>query len=463
VPVPLPPFPDRGRAWIAVHRFGLGPRPGEVEAARGDPEGWLLAQLRVRPGAPPLDRLPDHEALHAKVLRAGRAGLGDGVDRAGLREARRAAWRAEAEARARWAATTPAPFHERLVWCWSSRFTVSTARKSAMHLVGAFEREAVRPRVTGPLREMLRAAVRHPAMLLYLDNAGSIGPDTRAGQRRGRGLNENLAREVLELHTLGADGGYTQADVRGLAGLLTGWTVFGGPPLKEGRGPGFTFRADLHQPGPHVLLGARYGGGEAEGLRALDALAAHPATLRRAAEGLVMAFFGPRPDGGLVAAVEGRLRESDGDLGEAAAAMVRHPASWGPMAPGQGALRDPARFVAAAARGLGAAGGRAGRRGAARMVQAQASLGQPVFGAPSPEGWSVDPADWAGPEQVLRRVELALAIAEGAAGAVPDPLGWAEGVLGPAVDDALRAAIAGAPSRVEALATALASPAFQWT
>jgi uncharacterized protein (DUF1800 family) len=451
---------DPRAAWLAVHRFGLGPRPGELSEAATDPRGWLLAQLEGPGDTPLLDARPSHVALQRAVVTA----LGDGGDdgRKAVRQLQRRTWRAEAEVRLQHAAGTDRPFHERLTWFWADHLTVSTTNNRIGHLVGAFEREVVRPGATGRFAALLAASTKHPAMLVYLDNAGSVGPDTVKAQRRDKGLNENLAREILELHTLGVDGGYRQGDVVALAELLTGWTVFGGPPLRKprvDRPHGFTFREDLHQPGTKTFLGRRYAqGGVAEGEAALQALADHPSTARFVAGKLARHFLGPTAPSDLCEAMAGTFRQTRGDLGAVARTLVTHPASWRAAGPRPGGAPVPA------ARALDLSGWR-GRRKAwpERAMEAQAWLGQPPYGAPSPAGWSIDPADWAGPEQVLRRVELAWRIGEAVGATVPEPAAWADEVLGVHLSDAVRQAVAQAPSRGEAVATVLAAPSFQWT
>lgn len=465
-------MPDRRTAaWIAAHRFGMGARPGELDAIAGDPRGWLLSQLAGGPPpSPERDALPGHMAIQRELMKLRAEDAGE-KRKAGRRH-QRATLRAEARARLIDAATTDAPFHERLVRFWSDHVTTSANQRRAKHLVGAHEREAVRPHVTGRFADLLLASTQHPAMLLYLDNASSIGPDTRRGQRREAGLNENLAREILELHTLGVGvgggGGYQQADVVALAELITGWTVFGGPPrgrMDLERPHGFTFRPDLHQPGRKALLGRRYsGGGVAEGESALRDLAAHPSTPRFLASKLCRHFLGAEATPSAVNAVSDALRTSGGDLKAAAHALVEHPASWTPPAPGRGALRAPSRLLVAMARAVDL-GGWSGRRKdwADKVLQAQAWLGQPTFTAPSPAGWSDDAADWTGPEQVLRRVELAFQVGTNAASVVADPGAWADDLLAPVLDADTRLAVGRAGSRAEAIALALASPAFQWT
>ena len=464
--------PDRRTAaWIAIHRFGLGGHPGDMTQVESDPRGWLLSQLDGTPDAPARDALPHHMAIQrefAALRRADREAKAADEKGKQARRFQKHTLQAEARARLQDASRTTAPFHERLVRFWGNHFTTSATQRQARHLVGAHEREAIRPHVTGRFADMLLASTRHPAMLLYLDNASSIGPDTRRGQRRGKGLNENLAREILELHTLGVDGGYTQGDVESLARLITGWTVFGGPSkdrMDLERPHGFTFRPDLHQPGPKTLLGRRHaGGGVTEGEAALRDLAAHPSTARFLADKVTRHFLGPsaRPD--VARAISGTLRDTNGDLRAAATALVEHPGSWSPPAPGAGAIRHPGRLLIAMARALDLGSWSTRKKDwADRALDAQGWLGQPALTAPSPAGWSDDPADWTGPEQVLRRVELAWRIGEVAGASVRDPLAWADDLLAPVLDADTRKAVARAGSRAEAVAFALASPAFHWT
>jgi uncharacterized protein (DUF1800 family) len=236
-------------AVIATARFGLGAAPGEITAAARDPRGWLIAQLVPATG-PDFNAagLPD-SATAASDFFALREDMTREARNA-FRERMRAHYVAEIAARQRHQARTGHSFRERLVLFWSNHFTVATRRPVLEGLAGSFEREAIHPHVTGRFRDLLGAVARHPAMLVYLDNARSIGPLSMLGRGRGRGLNENLARELMELHTLGVDGGYRQADVTELARVLTGWSVD-----RRGR---FRFRGRTHEPGTKLVLGRPY-------------------------------------------------------------------------------------------------------------------------------------------------------------------------------------------------------------
>src|SRR5690606_7407208 len=223
---------------------------------------------------------------------------------------------------------------------WSNHLCISASAKAIVAPIsGAYEREAIRPHVLGRFEDMVLASAQHPAMLLYLDNAQSIGPASRAARavrrpRAGaqRGLNENYARELLELHTLGVNGGYTQQDVQELARILTGWTVGGLPGARRDATSGpvrFAFEPMLHEPGAKTLLGRRYADeGEDEGRRAIEALCRHPATARFIATKLVRHFISDEPPAAAVDAVAGAFADSDGDLRVTLRALVDHPESW---------------------------------------------------------------------------------------------------------------------------------------
>ena len=238
-----------------------------------------------------------------------------------------------------------APFRERLVWFWTNHFTDLAAPRRVRGAGGAFVEEAIRPHVTGRFADMLLAVMRHPAMLLYLDNVCSAGPDSPAGQRGKRGLNENLARECLELHTVSPAAGYTQADVTNFARVLTGWSI----DLQRDP-PGFRFRPFAHEPGEQIVMGRRFPPGEEGGVAALRFLAAHPATHRFLATKLVRHFVADDPPEDAVRRIAGVLRDSDGDLGAAAAAVTTLEAAWQPLTK----LRTPLDYVVATLRALDA-------------------------------------------------------------------------------------------------------------
>jgi hypothetical protein len=289
-----------------LNRFGLGARPDETPPA--DPQRWLLAQFERYESLPepwkPLSRTPKLTEVWLTQQRAAR--LAPEGQRAGIRAAYlrqgRDEYVAAVGARANSALQTPAPFVERLVHFWSNHFAVSVDKLLVVGLAGGFEADAIRPNVLGRFEDMLLAVVRHPAMLLYLDQAQSIGPDSlagrrrteRAGQQRRAGLNENLAREIMELHTLGVRSGYTQADVTEFARALTGWTL----PADESKDDAavaqqatFRFSSALHEPGARTVLGRTYAeGGEEQARAILHDLVISPATARHIAFKLARHF-----------------------------------------------------------------------------------------------------------------------------------------------------------------------------
>lgn len=434
--------------FIAVARFGLGARPGEIADAAGDPRGWLRRQVAAAP--PPPAAFAD--------LPSGAQRMGDYLTTRNQRgaAARKAAHESflktyadEAVARLTEQIETQSPFRERLVAFWSNHFTVSIQRPVVLGVAGAFEREAIRPYATARFADMLIAATRHPAMLNYLDNAQSVGPNSRTGLRRGRGLNENLAREILELHTLGVDGGYTQDDVREFARILTGWTV---AATRDGDAGAFRFVSLIHEPGAKTLLGERYPErGENEGLAALNALARHPATARHIATKLARHFIADQPPADAVARLAEVYRDTDGDLGALAAALIDEPAAWTtPLTK----LRTPNEFVVAALRAVGL------RSPPQRLLASLRLFAQAPFAAPSPAGWADTADQWISPESVLRRAEWAMAFSL-KVGAAVDPEALLDRTIGPVASTATRQAVARAPSAVDGMALLLSSPEFQ--
>jgi uncharacterized protein (DUF1800 family) len=423
------------RTAQALVRFGLGRRGTEPLPA--DPAQWLLEQLR-QPDPTRFDDPPTTAKGLAALREDRETKPAPGESKVG------ALFREQAAAQLENAVTTPAPFRERLVWFWTNHFVVSRRQGRCACVAAAFVEEAIRPHVTGRFGDMVLAVMRHPAMLMYLDNAVSFGPDSPLGQKTHRGLNENLARECMELHTVSPDAGYSQADVTSFANILTGWSV----DLK-GDPPGFLYRPLAHEPGVQAVMGKQFPPDEAGSVAALAFLAGHPATHRFIATKLVRHFVADDPPPDAVRTVEAVLRDTKGDLGAASAALVTLDGAWQPGTK----LRTPMDFVVASVRALDIPPDKV------PMLGILGGLGQPLWTAPAPNGWPDRAADWAAPEAMLRRVDWA----SGFAGRIGDQdvVEIADNALGPLLRPETSEAIRRAGSRRDAMTLLLTSPEFQ--
>ena len=476
------------QAIIAASRFGYGVGPDGTAAIGRDPRGWLKSQL-ARPQMPAgFAALPDSADLvvtYQQLQQERKLARADGVlpqrpasmaaldqslhgaDSRGFpsdmalvepskgpqplpeQKRLRQAILVETAAKLDAVAGSPTPFVERLVSFWANHFTVSGVRPIVRPLAGSFEREAIRPHLNGRFEDMVLAVVQHPAMGLYLDNWVSVGPDSRVGLRGKRGLNENLGRELLELHTLGVEGGYGEEDVRALARILTGWSIGGQRTPDPGR---FRFVPEIHQPGPKSFLGQTYAeAGMAEGLAAIRVIANHPATAHHVARQLAVHFIADQPPPGAVDRLAQVFLRTGGDLQAVSAALVDQPEAWSLY---QQKVKTPFDLVASALRATGRP------LPPEQAMRTFDRLGQGLHMAPSPAGWADDAAAWIGPEAVLRRVEWAQAYADQVGNDV-DPVALTDAVLGDTIPADQRQAIARAESRPIALAMLFASPAFQ--
>jgi uncharacterized protein (DUF1800 family) len=424
----------------AMVRFGLGRRAGEPLPS--DPAAWLLGQLQG-PDRPTFDSPPTAAAALA-AIRQDRMDRKNGLKPQPGESQGRIMFRAQSEAEMANAVTTMTPFRERLVWFWTNHFTISLKRGEIAPLAAAFVEEAIRPHVTGRFEDMVLAVMRHPAMLIYLDNAGSFGPDSPVGQKTHRGLNENLARECMELHTVSLAAGYSQADVTAFARILTGWSV------ERNQDPaGFRYRPKAHEPGVQTVLGQTFPPDEAGGVEALRFLANHPSTHRYLATKLVRHFVADDPPPEAVKHIEGVLRDTKGNLYEASAALVRLDVAWQPGKK----LRTPMELVLASVRALNVPPDKI------QIVGILGGLGQPLWSAPAPNGWPDRAADWAAPEAMLRRIDWA----SGFAGRIGDRdvLELADDNLGPLLKADTIDAIRRAGSRRDAATLFLTSADFQ--
>ncbi|MEO5774704.1 MAG: DUF1800 domain-containing protein [Sphingomicrobium sp.] len=457
------------RAAIALNRFGLGARPGDP--LRGDEQSWLRAQLtRFEARTPGYSALPTSAEMvveyaeQRQMLRQLKAENDtDQSKRRGARQGLRDLYRAGVNARVEAALTTPAPFVERLVHFWANHFAVSADKAVVGPLAGAFEAEAIRPHVLGRFSDMLLTVERHPAMLLYLDQAQSIGPNSAAATRlaamnapRKRGLNENLAREIMELHTLGVRSGYSQSDVTEFARALTGWSIGGAGPMARrfGGQPGtFQFVPQLHEPGARTILGKNYAGqGEAQAAAVLNDLAAAPATMTHIATKLARHFAGDTPPPALVERLATAFRSSGGDLPTLYKVLIDSPEAW---VPGPVKFKSPWEWAISAMRATG--------RSSLNGIQAApvlTQLGQPTWTPGSPAGFDDNAATWAAPDALVRRVEMAQRFAN-QAGDTLDPRTLGEKILPGSLGPSTSTQVARSESLQTGLALLLVSPEFQ--
>ncbi len=434
-------------AAVAFNHFGLGGRPNATIPA--DPVAWLLSQLQGSNTIPGAGLPTTAQALSlidstmsATAGSATGAAFGMKVDDLFATEVSMLLGNA---------LVTPTPFRERLVWLWMNHLPIMAGTIPTMATAGVYVREAIRPNVTGRYSDMLLAAILHPAMLYSLSNDTSIGPNSPAGLQilRQTGtavtINENLGRETLELFTVGVGGGYTQADVDALACLLTGCNVnMWNPPL------GFAYNANRAQPGTQILMGNSYPNTLAGLQAALLWLGTHPLTYRQLATKMVTHFTGDAPSPRDIQTVTAALAGSGGNLGAAAAAIVRMPSAWVPLTK----LRTPVEYVIAALRGLGAM-----PDAFPNIDQILFAMGQPLWSPPFPNGWSDLAADWISPEGTLLRGDWANTIPASL------PLATAGGLvaagIGPLLSTATIQAVNAATSTRDQIALLLTSPEFQ--
>ncbi|MBB5744818.1 DUF1800 domain-containing protein [Brevundimonas variabilis] len=518
----MPQTANSLNAAIALTRFGMGARPGEIERVAADPKGWLDAQVQRSGAASPQGEFPStsdqvqaflayqQDGQDRRMTRRGSATPADvmmnvsppaGVAMQELdnrpntdptvtdgsrpmepagqaafdarRASRQALTRVAAEAflaRTRLAATTPDGFAERWAIFWANHFTASATKFQSAIFLDAYEREAIRPHVFGRFETLAMAAEQHPAMLLYLDQAQSVGPNSPAGQRRSAGLNENLAREIMELHTIGSDAGYSQGDVTEFARALTGWSIparrdteAGRPAGRRGRSMaraivggagqnGFVYRPVVHEPGERTVLGQRYADtGRAQGEAILKDLANRPETARKLARKISAHFVADIPPPGLVATLERAWTTSGGDLAVVARALIAAPEAWEPV---PAKVKTPYDFIVSAHRAFGTE-----PQQVQPLRQGLIAMGQPPQSAPSPEGWPDTAADWAGPDALVKRLDWSRAAASRVQAG--DPNAAAAAALGLRLGERTRMAVARAESRPEAFTLFLMSPEFQ--
>lgn len=453
---------------IAANRFGLGARPGDLARIGDRPRAWLLDQFDGPSRLPAILReLPDSPSLFVELQeirrdqREARRENDDVVQNYG-RFVRRH-YVNQTSARYRHAAKTELPFHERLVHFWSNHFAVSADKQPLPAIAGLMENEAIRPNVSGRFVDLLMAVEKHPAMIVYLDNQRSIGPNSRFGKRANRrrteqqfGLNENLAREILELHTLGVDGGYTQQDVTTFAKVITGWSIGGANErgrFADGIPGEFEFREAIHEPGPQHVLGKKYTqSGVDQGEAVLHDLATHPSTARFVSAKLARHFVADEPPASIVGKLTATWLESGGDLAAVYRGLVEADDAWNPT---HRKYKTPHDFVISTLRALDHEPERP-----QFIVGALDLMGQTPFRPGSPEGWPDTAEQWGGADALYKRIEWSNTVAR-LVGTRIDPVELGDAVLGARFDPETRKAVSRAESRVQGMTLFLASPDFQ--
>ena len=477
-------------AAVAANRFGLGARPGEIGRMADDPRGALRAQLQ---GDAPLIHnatLPDTATVLSRAAelrterrenrRANAAETPDTNSSSNsnpntaaivpeavrkLAAMFRGVYVDDAIARMRAAVLTDRSFVERLVQFWTNHFAVSVDKMAVLGVAGAFEREAIRPHVLGSFRELLMAVEQHPAMLLYLDNYQSVGPNSTLAKFRSRqpaptdsqrqkvGINENLAREILELHTLGVDGGYSQADVTEFAKVITGWSIGGGEGRLRGGEPGkFYFRDGLHEPGVRNLLGKRYDdAGMAQGVAVLTDLAESRATAHHISTKLARHFIADDPPATAVDRLSKVFLSTDGDLTSVYRALIELPEAWAqPLSK----FKTPSEYIYSSYRAL-----ELPVPDGPKALASFELLGQRMFSPGSPAGWPDRSVDWDGSSSIMKRLEWADQVGQ-RVGSLINITERVPQALGAVASEHTRTAISRAESGAQALTLLLACPEF---
>ena len=473
------------QAEIAVLRFGLGAKPGDLAAATGDPRGWLKAQIRGAVRLSCATPLAPSDQIFAGLLAAREerqrmqrvsasvpdaAGADAKVAFNAVREAYQPHYRAQVLARAQSAALTDAPFAERLVHFWTNHFAVSADKGVVFGLAGTLENEAIRPHAAGRFIDLLTAVEQHPAMIAFLDNQYSVGKDSDAARLAARrfarnarfdaspkrqfGINENLAREILELHTLGVNGGYGQADVTSFAEIITGWSIGGGKGRLAGGVPGrFYFRETLHEPGAKLFLGKTYReSGIKQGEAVLQDLANRPETAHFIATKLVRHFIADDPPQGAVDRVARAFLKSGGELPTVYAALIESPEGW---APESRKFKTPEDFVFSTLRALNVSPGQP-----EEVIRTFDLLGQRQYTPGSPAGWPDTANSWDGSDALMHRVLWASRVSAKYERGI-DPVDVATSSLGAYARPETLTTLRRAASSAQALALLLMSPEFQ--
>jgi hypothetical protein len=411
-------IPQDLKALHVLNRLTYGPAPGDLQKLRAMGVEKFI-QMQLAPESIPLPPKLRRQLESLDTLRMGpvelfreygppRAGRHQKPDPEEIKAARqRARIILEQAVQARlWRATeSPRQLQEVMVDFWYNHFNVYAA-KGLDHLwAGAYEEQAIRPYALGRFRDLLEATAHHPAMLFYLDNWQNTAPDSPGARGRFEGINENYARELMELHTLGVNGGYTQGDVIALAHIFTGWGL--GRPRDGGKG-GFYFDPRRHDFSDKTFLGrAIKGAGEAEGEQALDMLARSPATAHHISHELAQYFVADDPPAALVGRLSARFLATDGDIRAVLDTLFHSPEFWDRKYYGN-KFKSPYRYVVSAVRATGV--DVVNIRPLYGMLM---QLGMPLYACLTPDGYPDTRAAWLNPDAMTRRISFATALASG--------------------------------------------------
>jgi uncharacterized protein (DUF1800 family) len=488
----VPNSPDARTIVHVLNRLGFGPAPGDVDRVRRE---GLAAYIdrQLNPDRIPDDRVQARLARFPTLTKSTRelaqdyfipalmqrrrqqraapstpgeqepdmAGRMRSPEQVAVMRAERSVLAELSQQKIIRAAYSERQLQEVLADFWFNHFNVFAGKGPTRIYLTEYERDAIRPHVLGRFRDLLGATARSPAMLFYLDNWQSAAPGAASNRRRG--LNENYARELMELHTLGVDGGYTQKDVQEIARAFTGWTI--DAPRQGGA---FRFDPRIHDNGAKVVLGHRIraGGGRSDGEQVLDILAAHPSTARFIATKLARRFVADDPPADLVRRAAARFTATRGDIREVVRTVVTSPEFFAPAAY-RAKVRTPFEFVVSAVRATGAE-----TTGALPLVPALRDLGMPLYGCQPPTGYADRAEAWVNTGALLNRMNFAVSLTAGtlrgvrpAAERDSDANAAAEnliaGALAGDVSSSTRATVARASTASQAIALVIGSPEFQ--
>ena len=472
------PLSQSERALHVLNRLAYGPRPGALEEVEQmGVKRYIDQQLHPERIPLPADLQARLAALPGLQMTAAQVFVDYGPPsfdpKASKEEQQAARQRAPRDltpqfhmARQLQATESPRQLEEVMTEFWANHFNIFEGKEWVRYWVGDYEKNAIRPYALGHFRDLLGAVAHHPAMLYYLDNWLSSGAGTPGARGRFKGLNENYARELMELHTLGVDGGYQQADVITLARILSGWTIDVNA-MKAGAAP-FTFAAQRHDEAPKVFLGKPLAAsGYQEGEAALDILASHPSTARFISTQLVQYFVSDQPDPALVQKLAQTFLATRGDIRAVLKSLFDSPQFWA-RSNYQTQFKTPYQFVISALRA-----GDIPVRNSKPVNGALGQFGMPLYGWLTPEGYKYSEAAWLNPDALLRRINFAGNLVNG-----KSPIARAEGdpvpsnaearpvdpqqllrTLGPALSPQTATRITSAPGNMQA-GLILGSPDF---